>query len=138
MLEKIVVIGTLDGVAEYFPPTSSAALRVNYASGGIMFFKNINAPDMGSDGCTPGYWKQKQHFDSYPAGYSPNTRFNTVFANAFGSKTFLQVMSTGGGGLIALGRHSVAAFLNSSKIEGFGLDMSASYHRRMPLSLRRR
>jgi hypothetical protein len=24
------------------------------------------------EGCTPGYWKQKQHYDSWPAGYTPN------------------------------------------------------------------
>ena len=26
-------------------------------------------------GCTPGYWKQSQHFDSWPAGYSPTCCF---------------------------------------------------------------
>ncbi len=113
VLEKIVTISMLGGEAEYFPPTNSASVPVNYANGAIFFFKNTEAPDIGGDGCTPGYWKVKQHWDSYPSPYLPTTRFGTVFANVFGSKTFVQVMSTGGGGIIALGRHTVAALLNA-------------------------
>ena len=31
------------------------------------------------DGCTPGYWKQEQHFDSWvPTGYAPGDDFDTV------------------------------------------------------------
>lgn len=30
-------------------------------------------------GCTPGYWKQSQHFDSWPAPYTPSTLVRTVF-----------------------------------------------------------
>ena len=36
------------------------------------------------------------------------------FDNAFPGKTLLEVLSTGGGGLDALGRHAVAALLNSA------------------------
>ena len=65
------------------------------------------------EGCTPGYWKQPQHFDSWPSGLSPGTLFSDVFENAFPGKTLLQVLETGGGGLNALGRHTVAALLNA-------------------------
>ncbi|MBI5041354.1 MAG: DUF4215 domain-containing protein [Gammaproteobacteria bacterium] len=68
----------------------------------------------GDEGCTPGYWKQTQHFDSWSAPYTPNTQFSAVFENAFPGKTLLQVMQNGGGGLNALGRHTVAALLNSA------------------------
>jgi hypothetical protein len=112
-LEKIVTISTLGGVAEYFPPTNSAAVPVNYANGAIMFFKNKETPHIGGQGCTPGYWKVRQHWDSYPAPYLPTTSFGSVFANVFPGRNFVQVMSTGGGGLIALGRHAVAALLNA-------------------------
>jgi hypothetical protein len=64
-------------------------------------------------GCTPGYWKQDQHFDSW-VGYLPNAQFSSVFDNAFPGKTLLQVLWLGGGGLDALGRHTVAALLNST------------------------
>lgn len=69
----------------------------------------------GGEGCTPGYWKQSQHFDSYPAPYSPSTRFIDAFGvDAFPGKTLLSVLKQGGGGLIALGRHAVAALLNAA------------------------
>jgi cysteine-rich repeat protein len=66
-----------------------------------------------TEGCTPGYWKQPQHFDSWVT-YSPSTLFSAVFDNAFPGLTLLQVLSTGGGGLEALGRHVVAALLNTT------------------------
>ncbi len=75
-------------------------------------------------GCSPGYWKQPQHFGTYPTGspYNvyPNTLFVTVFGeNAFPGMTLLQVLSQGGGGLNALGRHIVGAYLNAATVEGF-------------------
>ena len=66
------------------------------------------------NGCTPGYWKQKQHFDEWTAPYTPNTLFGSVFDNAFPGKTLKQVAGLGGGGLNALGRHTVAALLNAA------------------------
>lgn len=66
------------------------------------------------DGCTPGYWKQEQHFDSWPTGLAPEDLFVDVFGiDAFPDMTLLDVLEQGGGGLIALGRHSVAGLLNS-------------------------
>ena len=66
------------------------------------------------EGCTPGYWKQPQHFGNWPAPYTPCTPFSDVFENAFPDMTLLDVLEQGGGGLNALGRHSVAALLNAS------------------------
>jgi cysteine-rich repeat protein len=72
----------------------------------------------GGEGCTPGYWKQPQHFDSW-TGYSPTDSFNDVFGvEASGNPTLLQALRTGGGGANALGRHAVAAILNSSAASG--------------------
>ncbi|MCI0440522.1 MAG: hypothetical protein L0177_15525 [Chloroflexi bacterium] len=73
-------------------------------------------PPAGGEGCTPGYWKQKQHFDSW-VGYSPTDKFDAVFGvtSSFGSNfTLLKALGQGGGGEKALGRHAVAALLNSS------------------------
>lgn len=69
----------------------------------------------GSEGCTPGYWKQEQHFDSW-SGYKPTDKFQTVFGNSvFGSSaTLLDVLWQGGGGVNALGRHAVASLLNTA------------------------
>ena len=79
----------------------------------------------GGEGCTPGYWKQSQHFDSYPAGYAPGQLFDMYFENAFPGMTLLQVLEQGGGGLNALGRHTVAALLNSAST-GVDYDLTTS------------
>lgn len=68
----------------------------------------------GGQGCTPGYWKQSHHFDSWPAPYTPTTPFSDVFEDAFPGMTLLEVLQQGGGGLKALGRHTVAALLNAA------------------------
>ncbi|MGE3511349.1 MAG: hypothetical protein AB7N65_20965 [Vicinamibacterales bacterium] len=70
-------------------------------------------PTMGGEGCTPGYWRQWHHYDSWN-GYSPDTLFGAVFENAFEGKTLGQVVRLEGGGLNALGRHAVAALLNAA------------------------
>ncbi len=74
-----------------------------------------------SAGCSPGYWKQDQHFGSW-VGYTPGQQFSTVFENAFPGQTLLQVLWNGKGGLNALGRQTVAALLNASNptVSGIG------------------
>jgi len=42
-----------------------------------------------------------------------------VFENAFPGKTLLQVLQLKGGGLNALGRHTVGALLNASALSGY-------------------
>ena len=71
-------------------------------------------PPGGGEGCTPGYWKQEQHFDSWRNPYDPGDSFNTYFDNAFPGMTLLEVLKQDGGGLNALGRHTVAALLNAA------------------------
>ena len=66
------------------------------------------------EGCTPGYWKQPHHFDSWPDGYHPDMLFAEVFEDAFPDKTLVEVLAEGGGMLDALGRHTVAALLNGA------------------------
>jgi len=63
-------------------------------------------------GCTPGYWKQKQHFDSW-VKYKPGNRFAAIFGVPY-HLTLLQALGKGGGGKNALGRHAVAALLNAA------------------------
>lgn len=67
----------------------------------------------GTEGCTPGYWKQSQHFDSW-AGYSPDTQFSSVFEDAFPGLSLLEVLQLPGGGLNRLGSHTVASLLNAA------------------------
>jgi hypothetical protein len=79
----------------------------------------------GGEGCTPGFWKQDQHFDSYPAGITPTTTLASVGFVGTGSTTFLTALSTGGGGLDALLRHAAAAYLNAAST-GVDFDLSTS------------
>ena len=83
---------------------------------GLMGVASVSASKKkGSDGCTPGYWKQSQHFDSWASPYDPDDSFTSAgFENAFPGMTLLQVLQQGGGGLNALGRHTVAALLNTA------------------------
>jgi hypothetical protein len=72
-------------------------------------------PPTGGEGCTPGYWKQSHHFDSW-VDFDPDDSYSDVFgvSPSFGDKTLLQVLKQGGGGEKALGRHAVAALLNTA------------------------
>ena len=76
-------------------------------------------PPVGGLGCTPGYWKQDQHLDSWPnPPYAPNAGFNATFGigtNWFSnSLTLLQAAGLNGGGKSALARHAVASLLNAA------------------------
>ncbi len=67
----------------------------------------------GGQGCTPGYWKQKQHSFAW-TDYTTETLFDDIFEDTFTGMSLLEVLKQGGGGIKALGRHTVAALLNSA------------------------
>jgi hypothetical protein len=84
------------------------------------------------DGCTPGYWKQPQHWDSW-VGYEPTQLLCSTDSNGgvfdcpegdlelkngllLEEATLLDALKAGGGGLNAFLRHAVAALLNGSAI----------------------
>lgn len=77
-------------------------------------------PPTGDQGCTPGYWKQPHHFDSWPAGVTPATSFESIFGNIPGDDLpFLFALDGGGGPGIAgalsiLRRAAAAAYLNAA------------------------
>jgi hypothetical protein len=81
---------------------------------------------MGNEGCTPGFWKQAQHFDSWEE-YTPGTTLGSVFtlpayASSLADDTFLEALSYGGGPTLLdkakqLLRSAVAAFLNAASEE---------------------
>jgi hypothetical protein len=78
---------------------------------------NTPVPTGPAQGCTPGYWRQNQHFDSWVAtGYAPSNDFNTVFgvSATFNPHSLLDAVWLGGGGEGALARHAVAALLDAA------------------------
>jgi hypothetical protein len=78
---------------------------------------NTPVPTGPAQGCTPGYWRQDQHFDSWVAtGYAPSNDFNTVFgvSATFNPHSLLDAVWLSGGGEHALARHAVAALLDAA------------------------
>jgi hypothetical protein len=69
----------------------------------------------GTEGCTPGFWKQDHHLRFWRI--APSTPFDDVFDNAFPGKTLLQVVRLTGGGLNRLGAHAVSAYLNALAVD---------------------
>ncbi len=88
-------------------------------------------PPGGGEGCTPGYWKNHTGLKSQtnqwpPTGYGQGDSYDATFgvSSSFGG-TLLDAVRRGGGGEIALGRHAVAALLNSSHPD-VSYDLSAA------------
>lgn len=140
---KELVVATGDGEShttyDRLPPAASATVTANRALGGFIFFKfqRVAAPPPpppptdtvvtpppppppvveGGEGCTAAFWRHKRNHDSWPAPYTPKTRFNAVFRNAFPGKTLGEVLAMRGRGEDGLGRAAVAALLNAASSE---------------------
>jgi len=72
-------------------------------------------PPQGGEGCTPGYWRQEQHFDSWVlTGYAPGDDYNSVLGVSGSFDTLLDAVWARGGRENALARHAVAALLNAA------------------------
>jgi hypothetical protein len=123
-LDSVVI---LDGDAatpdEHIKPGAAAAVALSRTvpASGLAFWYKFSPTDSrtGGQGCTPGYWKQEQHFDSW-VGYTPNQAFEPVVGvDALqGDPSFLQVLGLNGGGILALSRHTAAALLNAAAGSG--------------------
>jgi hypothetical protein len=114
------LVGSSEADGPFLTTGPSWTVRVNYFHGALYTYFNSQTPPPppppGGEGCTPGFWKAPQHFDSWAAPYTPGTLFGSVFENAFPGLTLLQVMELNGGagGLNQLGRAAVAALLNAA------------------------
>ena len=119
-------------------PTVSGPARGGGANGrGVMFefFNSIVPPPPGGEGCTPGYWRQPHHFDSWE-GYLPGDNFDDVFdpdavalkgpeTGTTASLTLAEAIRLRGGEQNALIRHAVAALLNASS-SGVDYDLTTA------------
>lgn len=77
-------------------------------------------------GCTPGYWKQRNHFDSW-TDLTPQDQLSVIFGRPVDG-SLLDGLKARGGGLDALLRHASAAALNATHPElvpGPGVDTLA-------------
>jgi hypothetical protein len=76
------------------------------------------SPPSGGEGCTPGYWRQPHHLDSWePTNYGPGASVAGTFGSVdptVDDLTLLEAVQLKGGKLNALMRHAVAALLNAA------------------------
>lgn len=105
-----------------------------------MPFQGAYANRTGTEGCTPGYWKN--HIEAWENGITvivggneklltPDTlvkdafdvTFDGIYAS-YNTMTLEQALNLGGGGLDALLRAGVAALLNSSEVPSAIIDYS--------------
>jgi hypothetical protein len=98
---------------------NGGSVFINSIHGVVLTFTNNVVTNTGIQGCSPGYWKQSHHFDSWPAAFKPTDSFNATFGigtdwfpNSF---TLVNALANGGGGANALGRQAVAALLSAAK-----------------------
>jgi hypothetical protein len=125
-VQDIVLFATGGSVVDV--SLGEASVGVNWDHGAFIIFKNgfeeEPPPPPGLEGCTPGFWKQPHHFDFW-TDYTPGQTWGSVFADPGSTKankgqtftansTLVQSMNMGGGGILALARHAVAALLNST------------------------
>ncbi len=83
-------------------------------------------PPEGGEGCTPGYWGRRQHFDSWTSPYTTSTSFQSVFGvNAYPGMTLLDVVNNPGPPKKQLGRMAVAALLNAAS-PGVDFDLTTA------------
>jgi hypothetical protein len=109
---------------------TSGTVNVSNDVGGLIWFKFDLADDPGNGGgagCTPGFWRQPHHYQ-YWTDFTPDQTWGSVFADpgsnrvpgggTFTASTTLgEAVELGGGGILALARHGVAALLNASSSE---------------------
>ena len=96
------------------PPPTGDGLPASLAWIGAGLTVPIVEDNGGGEGCTPGFWKQSQHLDSW-VGYSPDESYDVVFGVTSSKDwTLLEAAAAKGGGEKALARHATAALLNSA------------------------
>ena len=97
-------------------------------------------PPPAAQGCTPGYWKVSQHWDSWPAGYTPTQSIGTYFpaASAYSlngksmsSYSLVQGLAFQGGSDLSGGaqillRAGIAGLLNSASSFGGSYPLTTS------------
>ena len=107
----------------HLPPAPSALVTTlvtnPYPQATTARFCYSTPSETGFEGCTLGYWKVKQHHDSWPAGYPTGSNLQTVFGPLAFNNTFLQALNYKGGpgvegGKRLLLKQAVAAFLNAT------------------------
>lgn len=125
--EITIPAGVSQVTVEPISPLSGGAASASlfWAAAGLSIETPPPPPPGGGEGCTPGYWKQDHHFDSWTDPYDPEDLFGDFFDLPAGldqpeqntdpgDVTLLAALELRGGGVNALMRHAVAALLNAA------------------------
>ena len=127
--QVIAMIADTAANGEFFVPGPGEIVAVALCADGLSGDVNLSdiqdtiievlVPPRGDEGCTPGYWKQEHHFDSWvPTGYVPEDDFGLDFGvfnvDDTWDDTLLSALWKKGGKEKALLRHATAALLNAS------------------------
>jgi hypothetical protein len=153
-VDSILTVASPPGLGEIFYNVTSKTVTASYSQGyQVKFFNSPiictdpNATNYGQageckypppptagTGCTPGYWKVAQHWDSWPAGYAPTQSIGAYFPNAslysLSAYTLVQGLAFKGGNDAAGGaqillRAGIAGMLNTATF-GSGYPMTNS------------
>lgn len=126
---ELVLTNVPASATEVIATLSSPAQGDEKPHGDSVYFNTVSVTvgeseeEGGTQGCTPGYWRQEHHFDSW-VDYAPADLFSDAFArvieisaggrSTINNPTLLEAVWASGGGVNALARHAVAALLNAS------------------------
>ena len=104
-----------DGASQTIAVNSTVTqLVIAFTGSGAVDDIEIEVEDRGGEGCTPGYWKQPHHLDSWPAGVNPGDSYDATFGvTSSDNPTLLEALDFNGGKENALYRHATAAYLNA-------------------------
>lgn len=122
-------VETVDVTDELISDTVQFVFR---GSGAVDDVEVCHTPpaERGEEGCTPGFWRQPHHFDSWPTDWTaadgqPNVDFCDVFdcpgsislqrpeRDDLEDVSLREALELRGGGVNALARHAAAAALNA-------------------------
>lgn len=128
LLLSDVPAGTTEVVAELYSPHKND----ESPEGDSVYWNTLNVTvevsgdELEPEGCTPGYWRQEHHFDSW-TDHSPSDLFSSVFDRVItvrtggrstkADPTLLQAVWAKGGEVNALARHATAAILNAASAD---------------------
>jgi hypothetical protein len=136
-----------DSTPNETPSTTIKVATISVSAGETVTCTYINTLVVPPQYCSPGFWKQPQHFgwyegtgvDPWPQGANstpPNgTQYGTIFTHApatyngdaYGTLIFPYMIGSGGGGLWMLGRTCAASYLDAASPDLPGYPISPAH-----------
>jgi hypothetical protein len=126
-----------DSTPNETPSTTIQVATINVSPGETVTCTYVNTLVVPAQYCSPGFWKQPQHFGWYlGTGVDPwaagATQYDDIFTHApltyngdpYGTLIFPYMIGSGGGGLWMLGRTCAASYLDAASPDLPGYPLS--------------